>query len=100
MRYQGPGVTIALRIACCIATDHGIEVCAPKALGVGLCLWRLAGAMKSKTVKLSTSETESLGIDRHAKARALRQLENAGLVDVVHRQGRFPRVTIKDATTR
>jgi DNA-binding MarR family transcriptional regulator len=68
-----------------------------KSLAVGLCLWRLAGATKSKTIKLSNSEVAALGIDRHAKTRALKQLEAAGLIEVIHHRGRFPRVTILNA---
>jgi hypothetical protein len=65
-----------------------------RSLEVGLCLWRLAGAMRSMTVALSTREVEGFGVDRHAKSRALKKLEAAGLVRVDHHRGRFPRVTI------
>jgi DNA-binding MarR family transcriptional regulator len=68
-----------------------------KSLAVGLCLWRLASATKFKTVKLSNSEVAALGIDRHAKTRALKKLEAAGLIEVIHHRGRFPRVTILNA---
>ena len=69
--------------------------CLPaKSLHVGLCLWRLAGATHSMTIKLSNQEVAALGIDRHAKSRALQHLERAGLVKVDHHRGRFPRVTI------
>jgi hypothetical protein len=65
-----------------------------KSLNVGLCLWRLAGATKSKIVKLSNSEVAALGVDCHAKLRALKQLEAAGLIQVERHRGSFPRVTI------
>ena len=65
-----------------------------KSLAVGLCLWRLAGATRSMTIKLSNGEVAALGIDRYAKSRALKHLEAAGLVKVDHHRGRFPRVTI------
>jgi hypothetical protein len=65
-----------------------------KALAVGLALWRLAGATKSQTILLSTTEVALLGVDRNAKSRALRMLEMAGLISVERRPGRLPRVTI------
>jgi hypothetical protein len=65
-----------------------------KALAVGLVLWRLHGAVKSKTVSLSNGEVEALGVDRNAKSRALRDLERAGLITVERQPGCSPRVTI------
>jgi hypothetical protein len=64
------------------------------ALAVGLCIWRLVGATRRSSVKLSNKECELLGVSRYAKSRALRSLELAGLVSVEHRRGRFPRVEI------
>jgi DNA-binding MarR family transcriptional regulator len=65
-----------------------------KSLAVGLCIWRLMGATRSNTIKLSNRECEALGITRHAKSRALRQLEAAGLIAAEHHRGRFPRIKI------
>lgn len=65
-------------------------------LAVGFALWRLAGAMKSKTVRLANSETKALGVGRSAKSRALAELEQAGLVTVERRPGCLPKVTILD----
>lgn len=67
-----------------------------KTLAVGLCLWRLAGAMKCRTVKLSNTECEALGVDRHAKSRALKTLKIAGLVSIYQKPGCLPKVTILD----
>jgi len=64
------------------------------ALAVGLALWRLAGAMKSPTVRLANSEIEALGVGRSAKSRALSELERAALVIVERRAGCLPKVTI------
>ena len=64
------------------------------ALVVGLCVWRLVAATRRSSVKLSNKECELLGVTRYAKSRALRSLEGAGLVSVVHKRGRFPRVSI------
>jgi hypothetical protein len=65
-----------------------------QALIVGLCLWRLAGAMGSRTVMLSNAELEPFGIDRAMKCRALAALERAGLITVAREAGRFPKVTL------
>jgi hypothetical protein len=67
-----------------------------KALLIGLCLWRLAGAMKCKTVSLGNADLRPFGIDRASKSRALRALEGAGLIEVVRERGRFPKVTLRD----
>jgi hypothetical protein len=68
-----------------------------QALMVGLCLWRLAGATKTKTVFLGNADLAPLGIGRAAKSRALRALEARGLISVDHKQGRFPRITLFDS---
>jgi hypothetical protein len=65
-----------------------------QALLVGLCVWRLAGAMKSETVSFGNSDLKPLGIDRPTKSRALRALERAGLINVNRQPGRFPKVSL------
>jgi hypothetical protein len=65
-----------------------------KAVIVGLCLWRLSGAIGKATVTLGNSELEPFGIDRAAKSRALTALEDAGLIMVERHRGRLPIVTI------
>jgi hypothetical protein len=65
-----------------------------KSLAVGLCIWRLMGATRSNTIKLSNRECEALGITRYAKSRALKQLEAAGLIAAEHHRGRFPRIKV------
>lgn len=65
-----------------------------QALIVGLCLWRLAGAVGSRTVMLGNAELEPFGIDRATKCRALAALERAGLITVAREPGRFPTVTL------
>ncbi len=65
-----------------------------RTLLVGLCLWRLVGAMKSDTIFFGNSDLRQLGIDRATKSRALRALESAGLVKVTRQPGRFPKVTV------
>src|SRR5450759_3456998 len=65
-----------------------------QALLVGLCVWRLAGATKSHTVAFGNSDLKPLGIDRASKSRALRTLEQAGLIRVARQPGRFPKVTL------
>jgi DNA-binding transcriptional ArsR family regulator len=68
-----------------------------RALLVGLCLWRLAGAVKSDTVSFGNSDLRQLGIERATKSRALRVLERAGLIKVARQPGRFPKVTLLGA---
>jgi hypothetical protein len=65
-----------------------------KALIVGLCLWRLAGALKSRTVTLGNAELKPFGVDRAVKSRALVALERAGLITVARERSRFPSVTL------
>jgi DNA-binding transcriptional ArsR family regulator len=65
-----------------------------KALVVGLCLWRLAGATKSQTVPFGNADLQPFGVDRASKSRALRALEDAGLIEAAHKPGRFPKVTL------
>jgi hypothetical protein len=65
-----------------------------KTLEVGLALWRLSGAMRSDTVRLTNKEMKALGVDRNAKSRALKQLQKSGLVSVQQDPGKIPRITI------
>jgi hypothetical protein len=65
-----------------------------QALLVGLCVWRLVGATKSDTLSFGSSDLKPLGIDRATKSRALSALEQAGLIEVAHQPGRFPKVTV------
>ena len=65
-----------------------------RALMVGLCLWRLAGATKSRTVSFGNSDLKPLDIDRAAKSRALHALEQARLIKVDRQPNRFPKVTL------
>jgi hypothetical protein len=68
-----------------------------QALLVGLCVWRLAGAMKNRTMFFGNSDLKPLGIDRSKKSRALHALEQAGLIKVARQPGRFPKVTLSCA---
>ena len=67
-----------------------------KALHVAMTLRLLAGMQNAGSVALSSARLQDAGVDRHAAYRALRHLEQAGLVAVVRRRGRQPRVTILD----
>jgi hypothetical protein len=69
-----------------------------QALLVGLCIWRLAGATKNCTISFGNADLKPLGIGRAAKSRGLRALERAGLVEIVHQPGRFPKVTLLGAS--
>jgi hypothetical protein len=67
-----------------------------RALHTAVALWFLSGVTRSETVKLSGRPLTELGVDRHSKYRALRQLENAGLVRVTRMSGQNPTVTLLD----
>ncbi len=67
-----------------------------KALHVAMTLRLLAGMQAAGPVALSSARLQEAGVDRHAAYRALRNLEQAGLVAVVRHRGRQPRVTILD----
>ncbi|OJY30929.1 MAG: hypothetical protein BGO98_29670 [Myxococcales bacterium 68-20] len=61
------------------------------ALAVGVHLWLWSGIRKSPTVPLNLSR---LPIPRAAASRALRDLEEAGLIRVDQKRGQKPVVTI------
>jgi hypothetical protein len=65
-----------------------------KSLHVGLAIWFLAGLNKSATVKLSQSVLNQMGVDRHSKARALKQLTNAKLISMQSAPGCAPVITV------
>ncbi len=66
-----------------------------KALAVFLAARHRADLTRNREVKLPAALMRALGVTKDAKARALRQLETAGLVGVERRQGRAPIITIK-----
>ena len=65
-----------------------------KALHVAIALWFLAGVKRTRTVPLSGSVLDELGVSRYSGYRALTALEHAGLVRVERHRGRNPIVTI------
>ena len=65
-----------------------------RAMHVTVALWFLAGLHRSRTVRLSNDVLMALHVDRHAKYRALAQLERAGLVSIERRRGVSPMVTL------
>jgi len=67
---------------------------AGKSLHVGVALWFLVGVQKKRCVSLSNKLAGEFGVDRHAKGRALRALERAGLISVRRKQGCSPLVTV------
>ena len=70
-----------------------------KSLHAGLALWFAAGLARSRSIPLSNVSGHRFGLDRNAKYRALRWLEQAGLVAVDRHLGRAPIVTILDVVT-
>jgi DNA-binding transcriptional ArsR family regulator len=73
----------------CEASHLGV-----KALLVGLALWHIRGLRQSNTFIVSNLMVRGWGIEPDAKSRALRALEKAGLVTIVRRGKRSPRVTL------
>lgn len=73
----------------CRASHLGV-----KALLVGLALWHIRGLRKTDTFIVSNLMLQDWGIRPDAKRRALRALENAGLIKVERRGKRSPQVTL------
>jgi len=65
-----------------------------KALHVALVLKFFEGLTRSRKILLSNRILNLFGVDRFAKARALKELEQADLISVVRKQGCSPLVTI------
>jgi hypothetical protein len=66
-----------------------------RALHLAVAISYLDGFKRSGTVKLRPSVVRELGMDRHASYRALKQLEDAGLLSVVRARGKAPAVTMR-----
>ena len=75
---------------------HAAGVLPGKALHVGGELWYRAGLCRSKVIRFSYKSATQWGVKRHAAYRALKSLEDAGLVAVHRASGRSPVVTILD----
>jgi len=69
-----------------------------RTLAVGLILWREAGILDNRTLPLSHARLRDCGIDRHTARRALRSLEQAGLVKIDRPAGRCLQVTILEVS--
>jgi hypothetical protein len=65
-----------------------------KSLHVGIALWFKSGLTRSHRVSVPNGLLNMFGVDRHAKARALRSLESAGLISVKRESGKNPVITI------
>jgi DNA-binding transcriptional ArsR family regulator len=68
-----------------------------KAMHLAVALLRIAAAEQVHRVSLSNLFCERFGLNRNAKYRALRSLEDAGLVAVERKLGQSPIVTILDS---
>src|SRR6185437_10269505 len=67
-----------------------------RALHVAIAISYLNGFAQDGTVRLKPSVVRELGLDRHASYRALKQLEDAGLISVVRGRGKAAVITIRD----
>ena len=65
-----------------------------KSLHVGVVLWFLAGMYRTNSIALPNGILKLLGVDRHAKYRALNQLGQADLIKCDRHDGRSPGVTL------
>jgi hypothetical protein len=64
------------------------------ALWVGLGLWFLRGLRRSNSFTVSNLMMREWGVQPDAESRALRALEQAGLIIIARREKRSPRVTL------
>ena len=71
-----------------------------KAFHIGIALWHESGMTNLREVRMTTTLIRKFGVLRGAGARALHQLESAGLVSVVRHTGRCPLVTINEVGER
>ena len=61
---------------------------------VGLALWHIKGLRKADTFVVSNLMMQDWGVQPDAKRRALRALENTGLIRIERRGKRSPQVTL------
>jgi hypothetical protein len=67
-----------------------------KALAVALVLWKEAGCLNRRVVRLCLNGLLPMGLNKQSARRGLRNLEAAGLVEVRRRPGRGLEVTLLD----
>jgi len=71
-----------------------------KALAVYIALHHRAALTRSKAAKLPRALLADLGVDKHGKARALSQLEAAGLISVRRQTGRSPVIELRSTNIK
>lgn len=71
-----------------------------KALPVLIAVHHQCALTRSAAVKLPRALLAELGVDRHANTRALRQLEEAGLITVRRQTGRSPIIELETTIER
>jgi hypothetical protein len=78
------------------------QLSGPKILPVALAIWFLAGLRGRKyDLSLTSATLQRFSVtDRSTKYRALKSLENAGLIQVRRRPGKNPLVTILESAER
>ena len=69
-----------------------------RALHVGILAWLQAYLGGRMTIYIQTKFRDRFGVSRHAEARALRVLKEAGLITLEQKRGRRPMITILDVT--
>jgi hypothetical protein len=78
-----------------LAALQSAAVLPGKALAVYLCIRHRCDMTGRSTITLPASLLADFGIRRDTKARALRDLETAGLIDVARAPGRSAGITLK-----
>lgn len=73
---------------------RGAEACGGQRLLVWLYILYKAKLRSENTVLIANKTLAGWGVSRHAKTRALRELEAAGLISVEWRERRSPVVTV------
>jgi hypothetical protein len=71
-----------------------------QALAVGLAVWFRRGIEKARTFPLYPSALAKFGVNRWSFYRALKALEEVGLLAVSRKRGRSPVVTVLDCPTQ
>ncbi len=71
-----------------------------KALAVFIALHHQTALTRRAAVKLPSALLVELGVDKDTKARAMRQLEAAGLISVRRQTGRSPLIELRSMDTK
>jgi len=96
---HGPGETFLKGPIpwCWLATAASLP---GRCLHVGLAIWHLHWLQRRPKIRLSNAILQELGVDKHAKGRALKRLEVAGLIAIERHAGSSPLILLLDPRAR